>query len=128
MSKEQEVLDVQRAWRLSHPTTLVGERGSGKTTRLIQLANHNNGVIICPSKPYVSYVNKMSTHLGCGDVEAFTVAEVVNNPEVIKGRDVYVDETEIVLTQLLGGEGNVRGVTILDAGGIVEVVQLTTPA
>ena len=76
------------------------ERNSGKTTKLIKLANSSNGIIICSTISEKKSIKMMSNSLKL-ETNVMTVNEFKKCTKDYSQTKVYIDNLDRVLFQLL---------------------------
>lgn len=75
---------------------LIGERGSGKTEKLIDIAVENNGTIVC-KKP--QHIVEMGYSMGLTNLKVVSYDSYLANKESVEG-PVYVDDMDSLLETL----------------------------
>ena len=75
---------------------IIGTRGSGKTTKLLNLAAENGYVIIEPNEMMADYVRCMATEKGL-NVNVITVHELLYRQHLFACKKYLVDELEMFI-------------------------------
>ena len=76
---------------------IVGPRGSGKTTKLFEIAQENNGIILAPNS---RALREKAKSLGYRDLEIIGFGDL-DNDNFSLGKNVYVDNIDSVCSYLL---------------------------
>ena len=76
---------------------IVGPRGSGKTTKLFEIAQENNGIILAPNS---RALREKAKSLGYRDLEIIGFGDL-DNDNFSLGKDVYIDNIDFVCSYLL---------------------------
>ena len=83
---------------------VTGKRGSGKTTKLLELAHENGYILVEPTFRAVDHVRQMAEEKGYGDVEILAACQFnMRNPGLfVKDADnrYLIDELDMVLSQM----------------------------
>ena len=82
---------------------IIGARGSGKTTRLLKLAEENGYIVVEPNIHMADYVRRMATEMGL-NVTVISSHNLWNLPRGIAREKYLVDELEMFLASI-GIEG-----------------------
>ena len=77
--------------------SVVGGRGTGKTTKLFELAKEKNAIILCPNS---RALRQKAKALGYKDLEIIGFGDL-DNDNFSLGKQVLVDESSHVLQTLL---------------------------
>lgn len=94
--------------------TVIGERGSGRTRRLIKEAYINEGVIVCCGKAEANYVAETSSDLKM-PVQCFSLQEfqkLRTSGGIHHSTSVYLDNLELSIKALLGNQ--ICGISLED--------------
>jgi hypothetical protein len=87
---------------------VFGERGSGKTTKLLQIAAQNNGIVVVPTFRHVACTMELAKKLDLDNVQIIAAREFIQYlwcPKSInKSKKFYIDELDDALL-ILGIEG-----------------------
>lgn len=84
----------------NRPHFIVGDRGSGKTIRLIKEASETDSVIICPTARMADYIYRLAGELNCNIRRPITYVEAFG-PHDDKKANHYFDEYGIELETIL---------------------------
>ena len=86
---------------------IIGNRGSGKTYQLMELAKKNNGVFVC-SNP--TAMKEKSLAYGLTGFDIISYNDFLLNDE-FDGRNYFIDEMETFLRRFVGDK-NVKGYSL----------------
>lgn len=86
---------------------IIGNRGSGKTYQLMEMAKKNNGVLVC-SNPQA--MKEKSIAYGLTGFDVISYKEFLLSDE-FDGRDYFIDEMETFLRRFVGDK-NVKGYSL----------------
>lgn len=78
---------------------VIGTRGSGKTTKLLNLAAENGYVIVEPNAMTTDYARRMATEKGL-NVSVITVRELLHRQYGVMREKYLVDELEMFMASL----------------------------
>lgn len=94
-------------------------RGQGKTIRLLYASEWNDIPILCASSSQKEYLIDMAKSLGLNIPEPISVWDLtsttIKTKDILKEKDMYVDEAPWVLQNLLksiGMRGEVKAMTL----------------
>lgn len=82
--------------------TIIGERGSGKTTKIFQLAKQTGAMVLCPNS---RALRQKAKAMGYEDLEIIGFGDL-NNDDYSIDKPVVVDEAATVLNILLNNYYN----------------------
>ena len=100
---------------------IIGTRGSGKTTKLIEQAAKENYVIMTATNKQADNVRKRADELGL-NVLATSVENIINDNGIKRGsvlavlmqkNGILIDDADLVLTRILSGV-TIKGITLTD--------------
>ncbi len=99
---------------------IVGQKGSGRTTKLIQMCAENKGsVIVCPTKRHAEYLAKTAKDMGYSILHPISFTEFLEGTE--RGTRIsgyYFDNLDLSL-QLKASRGLIYGATFaLEPSGV----------
>ncbi|MBO7710607.1 MAG: hypothetical protein J6S83_09070 [Lachnospiraceae bacterium] len=86
---------------------IIGERGSGKTTKLLKLAQENGYVIVVPTITMADYVSDMAKKLGY-NVKVISAYEFFWHRPWHRDDHYVIDELDLFL-QAIGVKGYSNG-------------------
>lgn len=84
--------------------TIVGERGSGKTTKIFQLAKETGAMVLCPNS---RALRQKAKAMGYGDLEIIGFGDL-DNDNFSFDKPVLVDEAATILEGLLNKYYNLK--------------------
>lgn len=85
----------------NRPIFTIGDRGAGKTLRLIKQAADTHGVIVCPSRHMAVYTFRMAQDLGYSIIHPITYDELFTYSNGKRNTDYYFDEYGIRLESII---------------------------
>lgn len=100
---------------------IIGSRGSGKTTKLIEQAAKENYVIMTATNRQAENVRKRADELGL-TVLVISVENIVNDNGIKRGsvlavlmqkNGILIDDADLVLTRILSGV-TIKGISLTD--------------
>ena len=100
---------------------IIGTRGSGKTTKLIEQAAKENLVIMTTTNRQAENVRKQADELGL-TVLATSVENIINDNGIKRGsvlavlmqkNGILIDDADLVLTRILSGV-TIKGISLTD--------------
>ena len=100
---------------------IIGTRGSGKTTKLIEQAAKENYVIMTATNRQAENVRKQADELGL-TVLATSVENIINDNGIKRGsvlavlmqkNGILIDDADLVLTRILSGV-TIKGISLTD--------------
>lgn len=80
---------------------IIGERGSGKTTKLIELSAEKQIPILCPTAYQQRNILIKAKELGYDIPVPVLLTSELKTQDIRKGEDVLVDDAEWILTRVL---------------------------
>ena len=78
---------------------VFGERGSGKTTKLIELAHENGYILVVPNFRMSKYAAELAAHLGYRDVQIIDFTHFLARFPKCKEK-FLIDELDMCLADL----------------------------
>lgn len=98
---------------------IIGERGSGKTTKLIKQAAKENSVIMTATNAQANNIHKQAEELGLNIVTT-SVEYIINNFDnrsvlaaLIRKNGILIDDADLVLTRILS-DITIKGISLTD--------------
>lgn len=98
---------------------IIGTRGSGKTTKLIEQAAKERSVIMTATDTQANNIRKRADELGLTIVTA-SVEYIINNFDnrsvlgaLIQRNGIFIDDADLVLTCILSGV-TIKGISLTD--------------
>ena len=100
---------------------IIGTRGSGKTTKLIEQAAKENYVIMTATNRQAENVRKRADELGL-TVLVISVENIINDNGIKRGsvlavlmqkNGILIDDADLVLTRILSGV-TIKGISLTD--------------
>lgn len=77
--------------------SVIGKRGSGKTTKLFELAREKNAMVLVPNS---RALKQKARALGYNDIEIIGLGDLANENFSL-GKDLLVDESNYILQYML---------------------------
>ena len=84
----------------------IGEKGNGKTKRLLEYAKNNNAIVVC-SMPRA--MEEKAREYGLGKIECISYSAFLEVRHKIESQKVVIDEVEGFLNRL---DNNIIGYTL----------------
>lgn len=84
--------------------TIIGERGTGKTTKIFQLAKEINAIVLCPNS---RALRQKAKALGYEDIEIIGFGDL-DNDNYSFDKPVLIDEAAYILEGLLNKYYNLK--------------------
>ena len=81
---------------------IIDIRGTGKTSKLFNLAKENNGIVVCSNS---AIFREKAYSYGITGIDFITYSEFLENLENYKFRKVYIDELDQLAMRIPNIEG-----------------------
>lgn len=86
-----------------HTKFTIGDRYSGKTSKLIKRSAEEGSYILCPNKRMASYIFKQAKKMGLDIPYPVTLGDELSRNENIREKGILIDELDIILSGIFNG-------------------------